>query len=117
MISLMSTKNVRKHNAARETGQENRPATFATPSIAAPVTPVGVEPEFIAMPGVGQVEPYGNLRRGMLYSLEREGLIKTVSLRMPGKARGRRLIVLATLRAYLRRLNEEQNASKTEGAQ
>lgn len=46
----------------------------------------------------------------MLYQLARAGHIKTVSLRMPGKTRGRRLIVLATLRDYLRRLNAEQNA-------
>ncbi len=92
-------------------GDQSSSATFAAPSIAAPVTPAGIEPEFCAFPGPAQVEPYGGLRRGMLYQLARDGHIKTVSLRMPGKTRGRRLIVLSTLRDYLRRLNAEQNAA------
>jgi hypothetical protein len=97
-------------NAARGTGEENRTATVAGPSIAAPVTLGYVEAEFTAFPGPDQVEPYSGLRRGKLYSLAREGHIKTISLREPGKARGRRLIVLSTLRQHLRRLNEEQNS-------
>ena len=103
----MSTQNT---NAASGTGDPNSSATVAAPSIAAPVRLGGVEAEFTQMPSPSQVEPYSGLRRGMLYQLARKGHIKTVSLRMAGKARGRRLIVLATLRDYLRRLNAEQNA-------
>jgi len=95
-------------NAVRRTGQ-NSSATTAAPSIAAPVTPGGIEAEFTPLPSPGQVEPYSGLRRGMLYQLLRAGHIQSVSLRQPGKARGRRLIVLSTLRDYLRRLNAEQN--------
>ena len=92
-------------------GQLNSSATIAAPSIAAGVTLRGVEAEFTAMPSPSQVEPYSGLRRGMLYQLAREGLIETVSLRQPGRARGRRLIVLASLKNYLRSLRSEQCAS------
>lgn len=94
---------------AIETGK-NSFLTTEAPSIALPAPAViGVEPEFIAMPSPGRECPYSGLKRGMLYVLEREGLIKTVSLRRKGSARGRRLIVLASLKAYLRGLNAEQN--------
>ena len=98
------------NNAAVGAGKQNNLATFAAPLIAEPHSPAGVEPEFIAIPGPSQICPYSGLRRGMLYALSREGLIKTVSLRRPGRTRGRRLVVLSTLRDYLRGLNAEQNA-------
>ncbi len=104
---LMSTLN---NNAACGTGDQNSSARFAAPSVAASVQQGGVEAEFTPMPSPSQVEPFSGLRRGLLYQLAREGHIKTVSLRLPGRTRGRRLIVLASLRDYLRRLNEEQNA-------
>ncbi len=110
---LMSTLNT----AASGTGQQSSSsATIAAPSIAAPVTPGVVEAEFTAIPSHSQVEPYSGLRRGMLYQLAKAGHIQTVSLRLAGKTRGRRLIVLSTLREYLRRLNAEQNASGKEEA-
>lgn len=95
--------------AASGTGLKNSSATFAAPSIAAPVTVGTVEPEFTALPSPSQVEPYSGLRRGMLYQLAREGHIRTVSLRRPGATRGRRLIVLSTLKNYLRGLDANQN--------
>jgi len=78
--------------------------------VAAPVaSATGVEPEFIAMPGPGQACPYSGLKRGALYALAREGVIRTVSLRRRNTTRGRRLIVLSTLKAYLRGLDVTQN--------
>ena len=103
-------------NAASGIGEENSSATTAAPSIAAPARIGYVEAEFVAFPGPDHVEPYSGLRRGKLYSLALEGHIKTVSLREPGRARGRRLIVLSTLKAHLRRLNAEQNPPTKEGA-
>ena len=88
--------------------------TFAEPVIAEGIRPVVVEPEFIAMPAPGKVCPYSSLQRGMLYALERDGLIKTVSLRRKGTTRGRRLIVLSSLKNYLRRLDAVQNAADRE---
>ncbi len=95
--------------AAEVAGKSNSSSTFAAPSVAAPVTHAVIEPDFTAFPPQGQVEPYSSLRRGMLYALESEGLIETVSLRRPGKARGRKLIVLRSLKSYLEGLRREQN--------
>jgi hypothetical protein len=85
-------------------------ASFSAPTVAAPIRGAGsIEPEFIAMPGPGQVCPYSGLKRGALYALAREGVIRTVTLRRRNTTRGRRLIVLATLKAYLRGLDAVQN--------
>jgi hypothetical protein len=84
--------------------------SFAPPTIAAPVRTAGsIEPEFIAMPGPGQACPFSGLKRGALYALAREGVIRTVALRRRNTTRGRRLIVLSTLKAYLRGLDVAQN--------
>ena len=42
-----------------------------------------------------------NLRRSHLYQLEKEGLIKGVSLRKRGSARGKRLWSIDSIRKYL----------------
>ena len=76
------------------------------PIAAAPVA--ALQPEFLRFPRPGQVEPISGLRRSQLYELVKEGLIRSVSLRRPGKIRGTRLIVADSLRAYLRGLTEEQ---------
>jgi hypothetical protein len=87
--------------------------TTSAPAIAPVMMQCGAEkPEFYAMPGQGQT--LEGLRRGALYCLWRDGEISTISVRRKGKSRGRRLIVVSTLRAYLSRLREEQcpSASK-----
>ena len=86
--------------------------TTNAPSIAEPVIASGVEAEFCAMPAPGKTCPYSGLQRVTLYALAREGLIRTVALRRPGTTRGRRLIVLSTLREYLRKLDAEQNGGE-----
>lgn len=92
-------------NSADEGGNQN---TFAT--VAAPVrVAAGIEPEFVAMPAPGQACPYSGLKRGALYALAKDGLIRTVALRRKGTTRGRRLIVFSTLKNYLRGLDAEQN--------
>jgi hypothetical protein len=89
--------------------REEARRTLAPPTIAEASIPAGVEPEFIAMPAPGKTCPYSGLQRGMLYSLLREGVIRSVTLRRPDTTRGRRLIVLSSLKAYLRKLDAEQN--------
>jgi hypothetical protein len=42
-----------------------------------------------------------NLRRGLLYKLENEGVIRGVSLRRGGKGKGKRLWNVKTLRAFI----------------
>jgi hypothetical protein len=83
---------------------------FATsPPEATPVFPHDkTEPEdYWAMPGPGR-ELQG-LKRGVLYGLIRDREIISVSVRRRGRSRGRRLILAESVRAYLRRLREEQN--------
>jgi hypothetical protein len=100
--------NIHATNAASGSGPELTTAPVAAPILAA----VNPTPEFVAMPGPGQVCPYSGLKRGMLYQLTKEGLIRTVSLRRKGTTRARRLIVFSSLMAYLRGLDAEQNQSR-----
>ncbi len=60
------------------------------------------------MPPVGALEPFTGLKRSLLYSLARDGVIRTVCLRRPGALRGVRLIEARSLFAYLNRLADEQ---------
>ena len=80
-----------------------------SPPEPAPVFPHDeTEPEnYWAMPGPGQ-ELQG-LKRGVLYGLIRDREIISVSVRRRNRSRGRRLILAESVRAYLRRLREEQN--------
>lgn len=102
----MSTPNIA---AASESGAENTFAPVVVPVVA---TAHPSLPEFSALPAPGQVCPYSGLKRGMLYQLDKEGLIRTVSLRRKGTTRARRLIVLSTLMEYLRGLDAAQNGGK-----
>ena len=101
-----NTTNTTNSNAASGSGE----FTTAAPAIAPVMVQCGAEkPEFYAMP-VGSQTLEG-LKRGCLYSLWHAGEIQTVSVRLRGRSRGRRLIVAETLRAYLSRLRQEQCAS------
>jgi hypothetical protein len=94
----------------RNTIAASRGGEFTSAPVAAPVRVAApVEPEFIPMPPPGTVCPYSGLKRGALYQLANDGLIRTVAIRRKGTTRGRRLIVASTLRDYLRRLDMEQN--------
>ncbi len=92
--------------AARDSGE----MTIAPVAAPAPAAAKHTLPEFVAMPAPGQVEQYSGLKRGMLYQLAKEGLIRTVSLRRTGTTRARRLIVLDSLMRYLRGLDAAQNS-------
>ena len=95
--------------SASESGAENTFAPVTVPVVATAHSPL---PEFVAMPAPGQVCPFSGLKRGMLYQLDKEGLIRTVSLRRKGTTRARRLIVLSSLLEYLRGLDAAQNGGK-----
>jgi hypothetical protein len=56
------------------------------------------EPEFIQIPDAVR---FSGIGRTSLYKEISAGRIKSISLRKPGTARGRRLVHLASLRAYL----------------
>jgi hypothetical protein len=76
--------------------------------------PTQVEPEFLPLPPPGKVCPYSGLKRGSFYALIHEGAIESIVLRRKGAARGRRLIVFATLRDYLSKLRAEQCGARIE---
>ena len=56
------------------------------------------EAEFLKIPDAVR---FSGIGRTSLYSLIGEGKIKSINLRRPGTARGRRLVHLPSLRAYL----------------
>jgi hypothetical protein len=56
------------------------------------------EPEFV---DVQNAVRFSSIGRTSLYGLLKDGQIKSISLRKTGCARGKRLIHLASLRAYL----------------
>lgn len=57
-----------------------------------------LDPEWSDNPGVRQL--FG-MRRGLLYKLEASGCINGVSLRQPGKKKGKRLWSVPSIRAYI----------------
>ena len=78
-------------------------------------------PEFVPLPSGKATEFYTGLKRGALNQLilpceanDYLPLVKSVSLRRRGHAKGKRLIVLASLLHYLRALQAEQSSAKHE---
>jgi hypothetical protein len=72
-----------------------------SPSITAGVQSGSVnrcEPEFVQ---INDAIRYSGIGRTSLYALIGERKIRTINLRKPGTARGRRLIHLPSLREYL----------------
>ena len=73
------------------------------PARATPAYVAGQDPEFLD--AVGVRERFG-IKRSLLYELHRLGLIKGVSLRRRGTARGKRLWSIDSIRQFLRRQME-----------
>ena len=70
-------------------------------------------PEFVPLPSGKETEFYSGLKRGSLNLLilpcaanGHRPLVKSISLRRTGQAKGKRLIVLASLLGYLRGLQQ-----------
>ena len=57
-----------------------------------------LEPEFF---GVEEACRWSNIGRTNIFALIKAGRIRSVNLRQPGRAKGRRLIHVPSLRAYL----------------
>lgn len=70
---------------------------------------VGVPPEWGAHQTATAI--YG-LKRGMLYALEKEGLITGVSLRRKGQRHGVKLWSMPSIAGYLNALMQEQERNK-----
>ena len=78
---------------------------------ATPAKSVASIPEFVEVPRPGQVCPWSGLRRGMIFQLIRQGRIRSVCLRQPGRLRGKRLVHLPSVLELLRR-NMEGGSSE-----
>jgi hypothetical protein len=68
-----------------------------------------LESEFIRLPAPGGRCVISGLSRSTLNEAIDRGDIRAVTVRQPGAMRGIKLIVVASLRGWLRRLDTEQN--------
>ncbi len=69
------------------------------------VPPLG--PQWIGIPSVGHC-PITGLSRPHIYNLIAAGLIRSACLRQPGAIRGRRLVYLPSVLAYLDKCADEE---------
>lgn len=65
------------------------------------------QPQWIGVPAVGHC-PITGLSRPHIYNLISLGLIRSACLRQPGAVRGRRLIYLPSLLAYLDKMADKE---------
>lgn len=61
---------------------------------------------------MGDLRRLFGITRPTAYLLAKQGKICTVSLRQAGHVHGRRLVIVSSVRAYLRELHEEQGGEK-----
>jgi hypothetical protein len=80
------------------------PSVLPAPS---PESPSGMAGDWLRVPKPG-MHLYG-LTRSFFYQLAAAGLIRTMSLKVPGKKRGVRLIHRPSLEAYLSAQDAQQN--------
>jgi hypothetical protein len=82
------------------------------PVRATPVNVAGGDPEFLDAVGVGA---RFSIKRSLLYELDNDGLVESVSLRRRGRTRGKRLFSVASIRAFLREQKKEKTAAQENG--
>jgi len=83
-----------KHSSSKRIRDERTETVTTTPLTASAAN----DAEFADSPGAYRIF---SLKRGHLYLLEREGLIRGVSLRKKGAMRGKKLWSIASIRSYL----------------
>jgi hypothetical protein len=66
---------------------------------ATPAFVAGQDPEFLDAVGV---KARFSIKRSLLYELDNDGLVESVSLRRRGRTRGKRLFSVDSIRAFLR---------------
>lgn len=66
-------------------------------------------PQWVGVPAKGHC-PYSGLSRPHIYNLVNDGIVRSACLRQPGAIRGRRLIYLPSLLAYLDKCADEETA-------
>jgi hypothetical protein len=82
------------------------------PVHATPVFVAGVDPEFLDAVGVRAVF---SIKRSLLYELDEDGLVESVSLRRRGRTRGKRLFSVDSIRRFLREQKKDANAVPENG--
>ena len=78
------------------------------PVRATPAYVAGVDPEFLDAVGVSAVF---SIKRSLLYELDNDGLVESVSLRRRGRTRGKRLFSVQSIRKFLREQKKDGNAA------
>jgi len=81
------------------------PQKTTTPPSEAAAKASQLDPEFCDVRGLDRL--FG-IKRSLAYTLLAEGLIKSVSLRRRGHIRGKRLFIVASVRAYLQKQMDNQ---------
>ena len=82
------------------------------PVRATPAYVAGQDPEFLDAVGV---KARFSIKRSLLYELDNDGLVESVSLRRRGRTRGKRLFCVASIRAFLREQKKDANAAFKNG--
>ncbi len=88
----------------------NTTASVAPHKTTAPIEPGesgSFSPEWVR---VSDARPLWGLTRTVVYRLIADGHIRSICLRQPGRATGIRLLSAESVRAYLRRLDLEEQA-------
>jgi len=93
-------------------GMVRQHAAFRPVSTEAPKAAEKPDAEFVSLPGPGKRCPISGLSRSTLYQLASLGKIRMISLRRKGNLRGRRLVVVESVRQYLRTLDARQNQAR-----
>jgi hypothetical protein len=80
------------------------------PVNATPAEVAGLDPEWLDALGV---HARYSIRRSLLYELDKDGLIESVSLRRRGRSRGKRLFSVDSIRSFLEKQMKVANAATT----
>ena len=84
--------------------------------------PVSVTPAEVAAANPEWLDALGvhakySIRRSLLYELDKDGLIASVSLRRRGRSRGKRLFSVDSIRSFLEKQMKVANASSGNGGE
>jgi hypothetical protein len=93
-------------------GQQTDQTT--APVSATPAEVAAANPEWLDALGV---HARYSIRRSLLYELDKDGHIKSVSLRRRGRSRGKRLFSVDSIRAFLAKQMKVANAATENGGE
>ena len=102
------------HMKSNNIGGGQQTETTTAPVIATPAHVAREDPEFLD--AVGVHEKY-SIRRSLLYELDKDGLIASVSLRRRGRSRGKRLFSVDSIRAFLAKQMKVANSASENGGE